>query len=95
MRHATSGWDSTQQSDHARVLTSEGRLEAVRMSKELSDLGWTPDIALVSSSARTRETHSLLNEIPHEIHDEIYNASLEMLLALTGRIEPNQTTLIL
>ena len=95
MRHATSGWDSTQQSDHARVLTSEGRLEAVRMSKALSDLGWTPDIALVSSSARTRETHSLLNEIPHEIHDEIYNASLEILLALTGRIEQNQTTLIL
>ena len=31
----------------------------------------------------------------HEIHDEIYNASLEILLALAERIDPSQTTLIL
>ena len=95
MRHATSGWDSTQQSDHARVLTSEGRLEAVRMSKALSDLGWAPDIALVSSSARTRETHSLLMDSSHEIRPEIYGASLETLLPIAEEIETDKTTLLL
>ena len=95
MRHASSGWDSPQQSDHERVLTEGGRLEAPRMSKALIDLDWIPDIAIVSSSARTRETHSLLMDIPHEIRREIYGASLETLLPIAEGIETDSTTLLL
>ena len=95
MRHASSGWNSPQQSDHERVLTEGGRLEAPRISQALTDLDWIPNLAIVSSSARTRETHSLLIEIPHEIRSEVYGASLETLLTIVDGIEVDNTTLVL
>ena len=95
MRHASSGWNSPQQSDHERVLTEGGRLEAARISQALTDLDWIPNLAIVSSSARTRETHSLLMEIPHEIRSEVYGASLETLLTIVDGIEVDNTTLVL
>ena len=95
MRHASSGWDSPQQSDHERVLTEGGRLEAPRMSKALTELDWTPNLSIVSSSARTRETYSLLMNTSHEIRPEIYGASLETLLPIAEGIESEKTTLLL
>ena len=95
MRHASSGWNSPQQSDHERVLTEGGRLEAPRISQALTDLDWIPNLAIVSSSARTRETHSLLMNIPHEIRSEVYGASLETLLTIVDGIEVDNTTLVL
>ena len=95
MRHASSGWDSPQQSDHERVLTEGGRLEAPRMSKALTELDWTPNLSIVSSSARTRETYSLLMDTLHEIRPEIYGASLETLLPIAEEIETDKTTLLL
>ena len=95
MRHATSGWDSPQQLDHDRVLTEEGRFETPRISQALSDLNWIPDTAYISSSMRTRETHSLLMPIPFEIRPEIYRAGLETLTSLIKDIPLEKTTLIL
>ena len=95
MRHASSGWNSPQQSDHERVLTEGGRLEAPRISQALTDLDWIPNLTIVSSSARTRETHSLLMDIPHEIRSEVYGASLETLLTIVDGIEVDNTTLVL
>ena len=95
MRHATSGWGSSQQSDHERVLTEEGQLETPRMSQALTKLGWIPDTAFVSSSKRTQETHSLLMKIPSEIRPEIYRASLDTLMEIAEQVSSDQTTLIL
>ena len=95
MRHATSGWESPQQADHDRVLTEEGREETRGISQALIDLGWIPDHSFVSSSARTRETHSLLMEMSSEIRPEIYDADLETLLRVIKKISTNQTTLVL
>ena len=95
MRHASSGWNSPQQSDHERVLSEVGRLEAPRISKALTDLDWVPDLAIVSSSVRTCETHSLLMDTPHETRREIYGASLEILLPIAEGIETDRTTLLL
>ena len=95
MRHATSGWESPQQADHDRVLTEEGREETLRISQALIDLGCIPDHSFVSSSARTRETHSLLMEMSSEIRPEIYDADLETLLRVIEKISTNQTTLVL
>ena len=95
MRHATSGWESPEQLDHDRILTEEGRLETPLISQALSDLNWVPDIAYISSSMRTRDTHSLLMPIPFEIRPEIYRASLETLMLITKEIPLEQTTLIL
>ena len=95
MRHATSGWECPEQLDHDRVLTEEGRFETPRISQALSDLNWIPDIAYISSSMRTRETHSLLMPIPFEIRSEIYRASLETLMLIIKELPLEQTTLIL
>ena len=95
MRHATSGWESSQQADHDRVLTDEGREETPRISQALIEMGWIPDHSFVSSSARTRETHSLLMKMSSEILPEIYRADLETLLQVIRKISINQTTLIL
>ena len=95
MRHATSGWESPQQADHDRVLTEEGREETLRISQALIDLGWIPDHSFVSSSVRTRETHSLLMEMSSEIRPEIYDADLETLLRVIKKISTKQTTLVL
>ena len=94
MRHATSGWESPQQSDHERVLAEEGRIETPRMSQALTDLGWIPDYAFVSSSTRTQVTHSLLMKTPSEIRPEIYRASLETLMEIAEQASSDQTTLI-
>ena len=90
-----SGRTSPQQSDHDRTLTEAGRFETPRISNALTDIDWVPDLAIVSSSARTRETHSLLMDSSHEIRPEIYGASLETLLPIAEGIETDKTTLIL
>lgn len=95
MRHATTGWATLGQSDHDRILTGHGRDETPRMAKTLQDLGWKPDICLVSSSMRTRETFSLLQFSPHVIKEEIYRASLETLMSVVEDIEDEKTTLVL
>ena len=95
MRHATTGWASRGQTDHDRVLTEQGQEETPRMAKALSDREWVPNVALVSSSTRTRETHSLLMPVPHEIREDIYRASLDTLLPIVEGIEEGKTTLIL
>ena len=95
MRHATSGWASPQQSDHDRTLTEAGRFETPRISNALTDMDWILDLAIVSSSTRTRETHSLLMDSSHEIRPEIYGASLETLLPIAAGIETDKTTILL
>jgi len=95
MRHATSGWESPQQADHERFLTEEGRLETPKMAKALVDLDWVPDFSFVSSSTRTRETHSLLMETPSEMRPEIYRANLETLMQIIEQIQEERTTLVL
>ncbi|MEE2747406.1 MAG: histidine phosphatase family protein [Candidatus Thermoplasmatota archaeon] len=94
MRHATTGWATFGQSDHDRELTDYGREETPKMAKVLQEMDWIPDLALVSSSTRTRETFSLLMPVPHEIRDEIYRASLDTLLSFVDEIDQGKTTLI-
>lgn len=42
--------------DFDRVLTDRGRHEATRLGVRLAEAGVTPDLAVVSGAARTRET---------------------------------------
>ena len=95
MRHATAGQTESGQSDHQRKLTDYGEKETILISEELSKICWIPDIALVSSSTRTRETHSFLMPIPIEVREEIYQASLEILLSIVENLHAEKTTLLL
>lgn len=61
MRHAKSDW-SRPLSDHDRVLNARGLRDAAKMGRVLSARGWTPNMALVSTAARTEETFALLED---------------------------------
>jgi phosphohistidine phosphatase len=68
LRHAKAV-QSSGEKDRARVLTQRGRDDAVRAGQWLRAHGFSPDLALVSDAARTRETAELvlreLGRAPH------------------------------
>jgi phosphohistidine phosphatase len=55
-RHAKSGWDDPDLSDHDRPLNARGRGDAPKVGAWLRAKGYLPDAALVSSARRTQET---------------------------------------
>ena len=73
--------------DHARVLIERGMSDAALMGRCLKDGGFEPDLVLCSSSARTRQTWSivapLLGHAPKvEYLDTLYLASTKRILAI-------------
>lgn len=60
MRHAKSSWDDPRQPDHDRPLNKRGRRSADAMGDWLRTQGYAPDLALSSTSERTRETFARL-----------------------------------
>ena len=52
MRHAKSDW-GTGDDDHDRPLNARGRGDAPRVGEALRELGWVPDLVVLSDSART------------------------------------------
>ncbi len=56
MRHAKAERARDDEPDHARALSPAGRDAALRMRSSLRSLGIEPDVVLVSSARRTRET---------------------------------------
>lgn len=87
LRHAKAVAKSA--ADVERVLAERGRADMVAVSRYLAAERLVPDVALVSSSARTRETWSLagLGAVPVRFDDRIYEAEIADLLALLHAIE--------
>jgi phosphohistidine phosphatase len=56
LRHAKSSWDDRELPDHSRPLNKRGRLAAIAMRQTMEDLGLAPDLVLVSTALRTRQT---------------------------------------
>ncbi len=67
--------------DVARELTASGRATATAMGLKLADEGVRPDLALVSSAARTRETWDLASaafpRVRLEVRQDLYDATAE------------------
>lgn len=75
MRHAKSGWDDPTLDDHDRPLNQRGRLAATLMGAYLADIGLVPDVALVSSAARTQETWARMAlDRPSVVKPDLYLA---------------------
>ncbi|MCW7944677.1 phosphohistidine phosphatase [Streptomyces hygroscopicus] len=77
-RHAKADWP--QVPDHERPLSDRGRTDAVVAGRKLADTGIHIDLALCSTSTRTRETWKLavqeLSERPKTVYEErLYEAS--------------------
>ena len=58
LRHAKSDWPDVP--DHDRPLAKRGRRDAPRIGRWLHEHGYQPDVAVVSTAARTRQTWDLV-----------------------------------
>ncbi|MCL2551638.1 MAG: histidine phosphatase family protein [Actinomycetia bacterium] len=98
LRHAKADWP--QVPDHERPLADRGRLDAPSAGRRFADDGISPDLALCSTAARTRETWKLVaHELPHRpktVYEErLYDASLGDLLALLSETPDDVSSLLL
>lgn len=100
LRHAKSSWDDPDLDDFDRPLAPRGRNAAPRMGAEIASCGWQPDLALVSTAARARQTWDLvlpaLNGVPETVLDRhLYLAPPATILALLkGAPPPAETAIV-
>ena len=94
LRHAKA--EQGGQADHARVLAPRGHAQAAVMGEYLADKAI--DFAIVSDSARTRETFTELGlEVPVIFRPEAYNASaneLEQIVRDCAPVEAQAVVII-
>ena len=62
LRHAKSDWNHPGLRDHDRPLARRGLRDAPRMGRYLGEQGLCPEVALVSTARRARETAALALE---------------------------------
>ncbi|MFG2572195.1 SixA phosphatase family protein [Streptomyces sp. NPDC048481] len=97
-RHAKADWP--QVTDHERPLAERGRKDAAVAGRKLTDSGIPVDLALCSTSTRTRETWKLaVHEFPQRpktVYEErIYEASPGELIALLNETPDDVRTIVL
>ena len=100
LRHAKSSWDDASIEDHARPLNRRGRAAAEALRSVLKNLGVLPDLVLLSTALRTRQTLEALepwDETPIvEPLDLLYLASGPQILAvLQGVAETVRSVLLI
>ena len=85
-RHAKAEARLSGQEDIDRPLAARGRADALLIAQVLGREGLTPDLALVSSSRRTRQTWECAAPVFPAARavfaDEIYNATAEEVMAV-------------
>ena len=83
MRHAEAQRAAASGSDRDRTLSARGKVDALSMGRALASKGLQPDLAQVSSAARTRQTWELAHEAFGDVDvrelDALYNADAKTL----------------
>ncbi|MEU9043010.1 MULTISPECIES: histidine phosphatase family protein [unclassified Kitasatospora] len=97
VRHAKAEWSDTD--DHERPLAERGRKDAPVLGRWLAGTGVTPDLALVSTATRTRETWKLASaELPVRprsvFEDRLYEASLGEMIAILNEVSDEVQDLV-
>jgi phosphohistidine phosphatase len=92
LRHAKSSWDHPQLKDFDRPLSSRGEAAAPRIGAFMAEHGIMPQLALVSTAVRTRQTLDLvLPWLPKRpvtvFEDTLYLATPTVMLARLRRVE--------
>ena len=99
MRHAEAVGSAPSGLDRDRALSPRGRIEAQSISRALVARGLKPDLALVSSATRTRQTWDLVRESLGEValraEPALYNAPAETLRAYAERAGQDADCVIL
>lgn len=87
--------------DHERPLALKGRKQAGRVGAALTAAGLVPDLALVSSALRTRQTWDIakghLDGLPSDglqVRDELYEASVRDVRELLRGVDDHVRTLL-
>ncbi|MBI4183151.1 MAG: histidine phosphatase family protein [Proteobacteria bacterium] len=91
MRHAKSAWDDAPAEDHDRPLDARGERAALVIGRYLRQQGAAPEVALLSTARRVRETFELvvsqLARAPTaEWRSDLYLADEEQMLAGLKRL---------
>lgn len=99
LRHAKSAWPDDV-ADHERPLADRGRRDAPAVGRWLRDHDLLPDVAVVSSATRARETYTLAaDELPREppltVTDEIYHAGTGDLLDVVRQLPDEARSVLL
>lgn len=97
-RHAKADWP--QMSDHERPLADRGRMDAAVAGRRLGETGIPFDLALCSTSIRTRETWKhAVQELPHRpktVYEErIYEATPGELIAVLNETPDDVRSVVL
>lgn len=83
MRHAKTERAAASGLDRDRALTERGRDDALLMGRILFEKGLRPDLALVSTATRTRQTWELIQEafgdVEVRMEPALYNAPADVL----------------
>ncbi|GAA3069807.1 phosphohistidine phosphatase [Streptomyces olivoverticillatus] len=98
LRHAKADWPDVD--DHERPLADRGRQDAPAAGRWLAGSGIVPELALCSTSLRTRETWKLavheLPQRPRTVYEErLYEASLGELIALLNEVSDDVRDVLL
>lgn len=84
LRHAKAATNSDSGEDFDRPLAPRGQTDAPVVGKALADAGASPELVLVSSARRTRETWNLVAPNFHtavvDFRDELYLAEAELIM---------------
>ena len=91
LRHAKSEGDNPSSTDHARTINEHGRRAVGVMRGVIGGLELAPELLLVSSARRTRQTAEALApwRRPPQVHvlDALYLAGADALLDVLGGVE--------
>jgi len=78
LRHGKAEPDSASGDDFDRRLASRGAKESAAMGAHLADMGFAPDVVLVSTAARTRDTWEAVSvafpKAEVRFEDDLYHA---------------------
>jgi phosphohistidine phosphatase len=100
LRHAKAERAQPGGRDQDRTLAARGQHDARKLGVYLARHGFIPDQAVVSTSARTRETWALVaaafdKEPAAEYEDRIYEAAPEAILKVVQEANPRAKTVLL
>lgn len=99
LRHAKSSWDDPRTVDHDRPLDARGQHDAAAMGEAMRKLGLSPDIVLVSTARRTRETLAAIEPIEGsplvDEHEALYLAPAEAMLGMLHAVPETARSVLL
>ena len=98
LRHAKAENQAASGEDIDRALAARGLADAARMGQVLADAGLQPDLALVSSGVRARQTWEAakagFSPVRLEILPRLYLASAEQILSLAEAYGDQADTIV-